>query len=116
MFKDGEIAQLFDMNIEWLTALLYVKNVEDLEKCIAIVPNSMKAEVQNLIDVANSVSYDNAIVSPLYYTSMRYYDGICFTIVEGNLTLAKGGAVSTDDIKSLGFALYTDNLLKVLGV
>ncbi|MBT4178627.1 MAG: hypothetical protein HOE08_00285 [Campylobacteraceae bacterium] len=47
---------------------------------------------------------------------MRYYDGICFTVVEGNFTLAKGGAYSADDIKSLGFALYTDNLLKVLGV
>ena len=116
MFKDGEIAQLFDMNIAWLTALLYVKNVQDLEKCISLVPNSMKNDIQDLIDVANKVNYDNVIVSPLYYSSMKYYDGICFVIVDGNLTIAKGGAYSTDDIKSLGFALYTDNLLKVLGV
>ena len=116
MFRDGEIAQLFNLNIEWLTALLYVKNVEDLKKCKALVPSSMESEVQSLIDVASKVDYDKVIVSPLYYSSMRYYDGICFTVVEGNFTLAKGGAYSADDIKSLGFALYTDNLLKVLGV
>jgi histidyl-tRNA synthetase len=116
MFKDGEIAALFDMNIEWLSALLYVKNIEDLEKVISLVPQSMTKEIQDLIDVAKKVDYSKVIVSPLYYASMRYYDGICFTVVEGNLTLAKGGAYSADDIKSLGFALYTDNLLKVLGV
>lgn len=115
LFKDGEIARLFEMDIEWLSALLYVKNVEDLESVLSLVPNSLKEEVQNLIDVSKKVGGDNVIVSPLYYSSMKYYDGICFRVVDGNLTLAKGGAYSADDIKSLGFALYTDNLLKVLG-
>jgi histidyl-tRNA synthetase len=116
LFRDGEIAQLFDMNIPWLTALLYVKNIQDLEEVCKIVPNSMIEQIQNLIKVVKSVNYENIIVSPLYYTSMKYYDGICFTVVEDNFTLAKGGVYSTEDIKSLGFALYTDNLLKVLGV
>lgn len=114
LFKDGEVAQLFDMNIEWLSALLYVKNIQDLEKALLLVPNSLKEEVQNLINVGKQVGEDNTIISPLYYSSMRYYDGICFKVVDGNLTLAKGGAYSADDIKSLGFALYTDNLLKML--
>jgi len=104
------------MNIEWLSALLYVKNIQDLEKALLLVPNSLKEEVENLITVGKQVREDNTIISPLYYSSMRYYDGICFKVVDGNLTLAKGGAYSADDIKSLGFALYTDNLLKVLGV
>ena len=116
MFKDKEFAQLFNMNIEWLTALLYVKNIEDLEKAISLVPNSMKEEIQCLIDIAKKIDYEKLIVSALSYSSMKYYNGVYFTAIDGNLTLAKGGAYSTNDIKSLGFALYTDNLLKVLGV
>jgi histidyl-tRNA synthetase len=116
LFKEGEVVQLFDMKIEWLTKLLYVKNVEDLELCISLVPNSMKEQIQSLINTAKDINYDKVIISPLYYSSMKYYDGIFFTVVEKNLTLAKGGAYSADDINSLGFALYTDNLLKVLGV
>ncbi len=116
IFKDGEIAQLFAMDIEWLTKLLYVRTISDLEEALELVPQSLSCEVKNLIEVAKSVDYKNVTISPLYYSSMRYYDGICFRVVEGNLTLAKGGAYSADEIKSLGFALYTDNLLKVLGV
>lgn len=116
IFKDGEIAQLFAIDIEWLTKLLYVRTISDLEEALEVVPQSLSCEVKNLIEVAKSVDYENVTISPLYYSSMRYYDGICFRVVEGNLTLAKGGAYSADEIKSLGFALYTDNLLKVLGV
>jgi histidyl-tRNA synthetase len=116
MFKDGEVAQLLDMKIDWLQALIYVQTIEDLEKACELVPQSLKQEVQKLLDTAKNVEYKNVIVSPLYYSSMKYYDGICFRIVEGNSTLAKGGAYSANSIGSLGFAFYTDNLLKVLGV
>ena len=115
LFKDGEVAQLFDMKIDWLTKLIYVKNINDLEDILSLVPPSLTNEIQNLIDVVKSLNYTNTIVSPLYYSSMMYYDGIYFKVVEGNLTLAKGGAYSANGLKSLGFALYTDNLLKVLG-
>jgi hypothetical protein len=35
-------------------------------------------------------------------------------VINENLTLCNGGVYSSEDINSLGFALYTDNLLKIL--
>jgi hypothetical protein len=45
---------------------------------------------------------------------MKYYNEIYYRVIYGNLTLCNGGMYSSDDISSLGFALYTDNLLKIL--
>jgi hypothetical protein len=45
---------------------------------------------------------------------MKYYDDIYFRAIEGNETIAKGGSYKSDGVESLGFALCTDNLLKIL--
>ena len=43
-----------------------------------------------------------------------YYDDLYYTVIEDNLTIASGGKYKSDGINSLGFALYTDNLLKYM--
>ena len=45
---------------------------------------------------------------------LRYYNGIYYRVINNNLTLCNSGVYSSDGISSLGFALYTDNLLKIL--
>jgi hypothetical protein len=39
---------------------------------------------------------------------------VYFRVIQDNYTLAKGGKYKSDGIESLGFAFYTDNLLKIL--
>jgi histidyl-tRNA synthetase len=114
LFKNGEIATLFKLNCEWLNKLIKVKDITSLEKVISIVPTSVKIELEKLLLTAKEVNYENIIIAPLYYGSLRYYDGIYYRVINENLTLCNGGVYSSEDINSLGFALYTDNLLKIL--
>jgi histidyl-tRNA synthetase len=115
LFKDGEIGALFDLDVDWLSALIQVKTIEDLQKVIHKVPKSIKSELEKLKNIVADVNYDNVIISPLYYSAMKYYDDVYYRVIEDNLTIAKGGGYSDENgMRSLGFALYTDDLLKIL--
>ena len=114
LLKNGEIATLFKLNCEWLNKLIKVKDITSLENVISLVPISIKKELEKLLSTAKEVNYGNIIIAPLYYGSLRYYDGIYYRVINENLTLCNGGMYSSEGISSLGFALYTDNLLKIL--
>ena len=114
LFKNGEIAKLFELNIEWLSALINVKNIEDLSSVINKVPQSIRCELEKLQATAANVEYSNIVIAPLYYGSMKYYDDVYYRVISSNLTLCKGGSYKSEGMNSLGFALYSDNLLKVL--
>lgn len=114
ILKNGEISELFKLDCEWLNALLRVKDIDSLEKTIEVVPNSLKKELKTLFEKAKEVKYSNIIIAPMYYGSLKYYNGVYYRVIDKNLVLCRGGMYETDGISSLGFALYTDNLLKML--
>jgi len=114
LFQTGEIAKLFELKVSWLDALIKVKDIEDLEEAIKIVPQTIKAELEKLLVTSKEVSYKNMVIAPLYHGSLKYYDDVYFRVIQDNLTICKGGKYSADGISSLGFALYTDSLLKIL--
>lgn len=114
LFKNGEIASLFNLNKAWLNALIRVKNSQNLQEAIALAPASIKAELEKLLDVVSNIKYTNIVIAPLYYGCMKYYDDIYYRVIDKNLTLCNGGSYKSEGMDSLGFALYTDNLLKVL--
>ncbi|WP_122893710.1 ATP phosphoribosyltransferase regulatory subunit [Arcobacter peruensis] len=114
LFKNGEIASLFKLKCDWLNKLIKVKSIEDLEGIINIVPSSIQDQLKKLLTRAKEVNYSNMIIAPLYYGSLKYYDGIYYRVISDNLTVCKGGMYSSEGSCSLGFALYTDSLLKIL--
>lgn len=114
ILKKGEISELFKLKCDWLNQLIRVKDVESLENIINIVPNSIKKELEKLLYKSKEINYSNIIIAPLYYGSLKYYNDIYYRVIEKNLVLCRGGMYSTDGLSSLGFALYTDNLLKML--
>jgi len=114
LLKNGDISELLKLNCSWLDTLLRVKDMQSLENTIKIVPNSFKKELEKLLIKAKEVNYSNIIIAPLYYGTLKYYDDIYYRVIENNLVLCKGGMYSTNGLSSLGFALYTDNLLKIL--
>lgn len=114
LFKNGEIAKLFELNIAWLEALIKVKSSADLEEAIKLAPSSIKEELVKLLNVALGIEYSNIVIAPLYYGCMKYYDDIYYRVIDKNLTLCNGGSYKSEGMNSLGFALYSDNLLKVL--
>jgi len=114
LFKNGEIARLLEINNPWLNNLIKVKNIEDLEEAIDLVPDSIKAELEKLLKTAKEVEYKNLVIAPLYHGSLKYYDDVYYRVIQDNHVICKGGKYSADGISSLGFALYTDSLLKIL--
>ena len=108
------MASLFKLKCDWLDRLIKVKSIEDLESIVDIVPASIKKEVEKLLTRAKEVNYSNMIIAPLYYGLLKYYDGIYYRVISDNLTVCKGGMYSSEGSCSLGFALYTDSLLKIL--
>ena len=115
LFKNSDIAALYDLGIEWLNKLIEINSKDDItENVLSIMPVRIKEELQKLKNIAMFLMYDNIVISPLYYGSMKYYDDIYYRVVEGNSTLMIGGSYKSEEIDSLGFALYTDNVLKIL--
>jgi len=113
-FKNSEIAKLFEIDYAWLNQLIKVKDIEDLESAIKISPEVIKAELEKLLETASNVEYKNLVIAPLYHGSLKYYDDVYFRVIQDNFVISKGGKYSSDGISSLGFALYTDSLLKIL--
>ena len=114
LFKNGEIAKLFALECDWLNQLIKVKSLEDLKNCFDLVPSNIKEQLENLYAKAKEVDYENIVIAPLYYGSLKYYDDVYYRVIEGNYTLCKGGMYTSEDISSQGFAIYTDSLLKIL--
>ena len=71
LFKNGEIAQLFELKNSWLNELIKVKNIDDLEKVIELVPSSIKIELEKLLSTAKEVEYRNLVIAPLYHGSLK---------------------------------------------
>jgi ATP phosphoribosyltransferase regulatory subunit HisZ len=114
LFKDGEIGALFDLELPWLSKLITVKQASDLEKILDIIPDCLQIECQKLIDISSNIYYENVNISPIFYSAMKYYDNIYYRVIQDNFTLARGGGYKSNGVNSLGFALYTDSLLKVI--
>lgn len=114
LFKKGEIAKLLEMNISWLDELIKVKDIEDLKASIKSVPQTIKVELEKLLSSAQEVEYKNLVIAPLYHGSLKYYDDVYYRVIQDNYTICKGGHYSSEGITSLGFAFYTDSLLKIL--
>ncbi len=114
LFKNGEIAKLFELNCTWLNSLIKVKTIDDIKELLPNAPEEIAKELKILLDIANQIEYKNLIISPLYYSSLKYYNGIYYRVVQDNLTICRGGKYNSLGISSLGFAFYTDSLLKIL--
>ena len=59
LFKNGEIASLFKLNCDWLNKLIRVKDTSSLAEVISIVPQTIKIELEKLLQKANEVDYTN---------------------------------------------------------
>jgi histidyl-tRNA synthetase len=114
LFKNAEIGALFALDFEWLTKLIRVRTSSELVEILKILPLCLKEECEKLIRIANNVEYKNVSISPIYYSAMKYYDDIYYRVIKDNFTIAKGGGYKSNGVSSLGFAVYTDNLLKVI--
>lgn len=95
----------------YFAPLVSIQTKQDLISYIKIAPSFLKSELENLLHIASCCHYENTIFSPLYYSPNGYYDSLFFRMFDGNKVLLLGGRYEIDEIKSCGFAIYTNDVV-----
>jgi histidyl-tRNA synthetase len=113
-FRHVNIEKFLALKIEWLTKLVYLENLEQIEPLLAIVPDVIRAELLKIKKLCTGLQYPNFVIAPLYYAKMLYYDELFFRVIEKNEVYAMGGRYKDEETVSVGFAIYTDALVEAL--
>ncbi len=114
-FRHINIDKMLSLNVEWLRKLVYLQHIEQLDEVIAIAPEAIQTELKKLKTLAEGIEYDNLVIAPMYYAKMLYYHELFFRIIENNEVYARGGEYKVDEQTSVGFAIYTDELIEKIG-
>ena len=110
VLKSMNIEQVLMSDLPWIEQLVHISCVDDMED-LSPYPPEIKVELQKIKEVIVKIGHHNAIVSPLFYAKMRYYDSLTFRMFEGNNLLAKGGIYTVEGVEAAGFALNTDECI-----
>lgn len=113
-FRHVNIEKFLALKIEWLTKLVYLENLEQIEPLLAIVPDVIRDELLKIKKLCTGLQYPNFVIAPLYYAKMLYYDELFFRVIEKNEVYAMGGRYKDEETVSVGFAIYTDALVEAL--
>jgi histidyl-tRNA synthetase len=114
-FRHFNIDKILSQNVSWMKDLVYLQHPSQLESVIANVPQSIQVELQKLKALAQTIEYENLVIAPLYYAKMLYYEEMFFRLINGNDVYARGGEYRVDGQTSVGFAIYTDELIQKIG-
>jgi len=107
--EDIKKMRLYKFKEEWLKKLVSVHSLEDLDD-LKDYPEEIAKYIEEIKEVAKE--YENAIIAPLYVANLRYYTGVFYRFLKDNTVYAKGGEYVVEGERSVGFSIYTDNLLK----
>lgn len=110
VLKSMHVEEIVKADLPWIESLVKLHRIGDLED-LTVFPEDIKEELSKIKEAAQSVNYENMVISPLYYAKMRYYDSLTFRMFEGNNLLAMGGIYNVEGIEAAGFALYTDECI-----
>lgn len=113
-FRHVNIEKFLALKIEWLTQLVYLETVEQIEPLLQIAPDVIRDELLKIKKLCTGLQYPNFVIAPLYYAKMLYYDELFFRVIEKNEVYAMGGRYKDEETVSVGFAIYTDALVEAL--
>jgi len=109
-FKHINIDKFISLKVEWLTKLVYLQHIEQIDDVMAIAPQEIKDELLKMKELCSETSCENTVLAPMYYAKMLYYDELFFRVIQDNEVFARGGRYKNNDLTSVGFAIYTDAL------
>jgi histidyl-tRNA synthetase len=113
-FKHINIDKFISLNVEWLTKLVYLQHIEQIDDVIAIAPKEIQNELLKMKDLCSEISCENTVLAPMYYAKMLYYDELFFRVIQDNEVYARGGRYENAELTSVGFAIYTDAVCEQL--
>jgi histidyl-tRNA synthetase len=105
-----EIHELLAREEKWLKPLAELCDPKGLDEIIALVPDELKPHLTAMGDLANARS--RAVLSPLFYADMAYYDDLYFRFLLGGKQIAMGGGYESGEGRAQGFAIYTDAIIE----
>ncbi|GAB6045637.1 hypothetical protein JCM11957_12350 [Caminibacter profundus] len=109
--EDIKKMRIYKFKEPWLKELLKINKPEDID--LNVYPYEIGNYLKELIETSKKINYD-IILAPLYVANLRYYTGLFYRFINKNDVIAKGGEYIVEGIRSSGFSIYTDNLLKDL--
>jgi len=113
-FRHINIDKFINLKVEWLTKLVYLQYVEQIDEILALAPKAIQDELLKMKELCSEISCDNTVLAPMYYAKMLYYDELFFRCIKDNEVFARGGRYKNADLTSVGFAIYTDALCEEL--
>jgi len=113
-FKHINIDKFISLKVEWLTKLVYLQHIEQIDEVMAIAPREIQDELTKMKDLCSEMSCDNTVLAPMYYAKMLYYDELFFRVIKDNEVFARGGRYKNAELTSVGFAIYTDAVCEEL--
>ena len=113
-FKHINIEKFLNLKVEWLEKLVYLQYIEQIDEVMEIAPKEMQTELQKMKDLCLELKCENAVLAPMYYAKMLYYDELFFRAIDKNEIYARGGRYKNEELTSVGFAIYTDALCESL--
>lgn len=113
-FKHINIDKFISLNVDWLTKLVYLQYVEQIDEIMAVAPKEIQDELQKIKDLCGNMSCKDTVLAPMYYAKMLYYDELFFRCIVGNDVYARGGRYKDEVLTSVGFAIYTDAICESL--
>jgi histidyl-tRNA synthetase len=111
-FRHLNIEKFLNLKIEWLTKLVYLQHIDQIDELLEIIPDVLKPELIKMKELCNNSSCSNSVLAPMYYAKMLYYDELFFRVIKDNEVYARGGRYKNEDTTSVGFAIYTDTIIE----
>jgi len=113
-FRHINIDKFINIGQEWLAKLVYLQYVEQVDELLDIVPQTIREELLKMKELCSEIKCENAVLAPMYYAKMLYYDELFFRCIVNNEVYARGGRYKNEALTSVGFAIYTDVLCEAL--
>jgi histidyl-tRNA synthetase len=111
-FRHLNVEKFLNLKVEWLTKLVYLQHVEQVDELLEIIPDVLKPELIKMKELCSNSACNNGVLAPMYYAKMLYYDELFFRVIKGNEVYARGGRYKNEDTTSVGFAIYTDTIIE----
>jgi len=92
----------------WVRRLAEVTKRQQLEDLFPTLPPPIRKEVKKLLQFPVT----DCIIAPLLVPQFRYYTGLFYKIIDGKRVYAQGGIYRVKGVESVGFSIYTDQLLE----
>ncbi len=108
------IEKFLNLHVEWVEKLVYLQYVHQIDEVIDLAPEAMKVELLKIKELCQEMDCKNSVLAPIYYAKMLYYDELFFRCIDGNEVYARGGRYRDEELTSVGFAVYTDELCEKL--